>query len=75
LFARQFGENLKACRVEQGLTQTQVAEEIPGMDYIKLIAYEKGRYTPDFYRTCELALAIGVPVQRLIPKMFGEVQK
>lgn len=61
----QFGQQLKAVRMEQHLTQEQLAERA-NMGSKRICDYERGVFDPRVTKIRQLADALGVPAWRLL---------
>ncbi len=62
----QFGQQLRAVRLEQGLTQEQLAERIGILKDKRISDYEVGRFEPNLSTIRRLAAALEVPAWRLL---------
>jgi len=63
--SQNFGERLKQARLENGLTQAQLAEMI-GVAKTTLTGYEKGGREPDLYKIEALSKALNISADKLI---------
>lgn len=65
-FNRQLGQNLKKWRMKRGITQADLAEAT-GYGRTSITNIESGIQQPDVLRLLDLAKALGVAVEDLVP--------
>jgi HTH-type transcriptional repressor of puuD len=62
---RKLGANMRRCREERGLTQTQLADRA-GISHSTISTIENGRSSPTLFTVCALADALGLSVHEYI---------
>ena len=60
-----FGETLRRLRMEKGLTQQQLADQLR-MDRTSITSWEMGRHMPDVAMVSQIAAALGVDISVLM---------
>ncbi len=66
-----FGENLKKCRLQAGLTQTELAEVI-GVAQPTIAEYEVGKKTPTLDKAIKIAKILGTTCEELFKERTDE---
>ena len=65
-----FGDNLKKARLERGMTQVEIANQL-GIDKSTYSGYESGKRQPDVKRIKELASLLRVSADELIGSHYS----
>lgn len=65
-----FKWKLKACRVQAGLTQKEVAAEL-GISEVSLVAYETGKRSPNMEIGQKMSELYGIPLEIMDFTMVG----
>ena len=58
------GNNLRELRVQHGLTQAQLADQV-GVARVSIVAIENGRFIPTIETALRISKALGVPIERI----------
>lgn len=61
---KSVGNQVKELRVQQGLTQAELAE-IVGIARVSVLSIEKGRFIPTIETALRISQALGVPLEEL----------
>lgn len=68
---KQFGVNLRACRLERGLTQEQLADRA-ALDRTYISGIERGERNPSLVNLARLAEALQIPLFELMKRLPPE---
>jgi transcriptional regulator with XRE-family HTH domain len=64
----EMGLLIKHYRLKRNMTQLELAMAINVMDPVTIVRYEQGRVTMPVFRLQQIALALKVPINTLIPE-------